>query len=73
MDTLDQILLEAIPPVYNCEPKDKAAKQARETAKKKIEELIKERDRSQPYKPDLEYKEGLMSDVKDLNGRKINF
>lgn len=64
MKTLDEILLEAsneIKKIYapnqqSCEPKDNAANEARKIAKQRIEELMK-RDMSQPYKPELEYKE----------------
>lgn len=56
MKSLDEILLEAIPPVQNCEPKNNAAKEARARAKQQIVELFVPRDKTQPYKPDLEYK-----------------
>ena len=54
--TLDQILLAAIPPVPDCEPKNNAAAQKRAEIKKKIEDWAAQRDKTQPYKPDLEYK-----------------
>lgn len=52
---IEEIVTRAIPR-EDCPVKEAGAKHRREQLKQRIEELL--RDRSQPYKPDLEYKQG---------------
>lgn len=53
---IEQIVNEAIPQ-DSCAIKEAAAKERRKILKERIEKKIEEgRDKSQPYKPDLEYK-----------------
>jgi len=53
---IDRIVNEAIPQ-DTCAIKEAAAKERRKVLKERIEKKIEEgRDKSEPYKPELEYK-----------------
>lgn len=57
---LDDVLLEIIPPVPNCDVKNKKSKLFRAELKKQIQEFKIElegrRDMGKPYEPKLQYK-----------------
>lgn len=59
---LNKIIEDAIPLDMNCEIKRKDQLRRREQLKKDIEVLV--RDKTQPYKPKLEYKDGESTCVK---------
>jgi hypothetical protein len=52
---IDKIIILAIP-AETCPIKNQNAMWRREELRKRIEELLKERDKSKPYQPPLEYK-----------------
>ncbi len=54
---IDKIISAAIPP-EDCQVKESHAKWRRERLKIAIEQLLQQRDRSQPYQPKMEYKDG---------------
>ena len=53
---IDEIISRAIPR-EDCAVKEAGAQHRRDQLRRRIEELLKTRDRSQPYKPPLEYKD----------------
>lgn len=55
---IDQIVNQAIP-YEDCQRKESEAKVRREQLKKRIENLLTERDKSKPFMPDIEYKSAL--------------
>ena len=55
MMSVEEIVTRAIPK-EDCPVKESGAEHRREQLKKRIEDKLKERDKTEPYKPDLEYK-----------------
>jgi len=57
-DKIKQIIESAIPLTENCEIKRSEELKRRAKLRIDIEELLRTHDTSQPYKPNLEYKDG---------------
>jgi hypothetical protein len=74
---INEIVTRAIP-AEDCPVKEAGAQHRREQLKKRIEELLMQRDRSQPYIPVMEFKSPPASQITfgepdliiDINGTK---